>query len=302
MADRRTCIILPHRKFKSIACRTMKLISVALLLACFPSAMAQTNSTANQTIANVTNATTPDTANCPCLFDGSDDDDCIVYGSLDGDLKAWPTADQTCLDAYTIKVDAPDPTLTCSSANAFVNALKLGALSSSKAKFGLGIPYGGFFDESTVNSDIPVLKDTIPISGTSYDCKSSESTCYNAMKPYFESDSDGIKEKKDVCDKLKGDVLVARETEQSIVRVRICAEYREPATILSACSDMFDAMEGDLKKFNDKTCGGFGTGPGSRTLPGCGGASRSSPASNLERSFSLAMAFAGGVVGLLMLA
>ena len=103
---------------------------------------------------------------------------------------------------------------------------------------------------------------------------------------------------------MKGDVLVARETEQSIVRVRICAEYREPAaTILSACSDMFDAIEGDLKKFNDKTCGGFGTGPGSRTLPGCGGASRSSsPASNLERSFSLAVAFAGGVVGLLMLA
>lgn len=257
--------------------------------------MAQTNSTVqNQTIANAT-------ANCPCSFDGNDDDSCVVYGSLDGKLKAWPKAEQTCLDAYNIKVDAPDPTLTCSSANSFVNALKLGALSSSKAKFGLGISNGRFFEESNMNADIPVLKDTITISGASYDCKSSESACYNAMKPYFESDSDGMKEMRDVCNKLKGDVLVARETEQSTLRVRICAEYREPTTILPACSHMFDAMETDLKRFSDKTCGGFGTGPGSRTLPGCG-ASRQSLASNLERSFSLAMTFAVGIVGLLMLA
>lgn len=271
----------------------MKLLSISLLFVFATSAAyAQTNST-NQTL---TNSTEPEV--CPCRFDGNDDDDCIVYGSLDGDLKTWPKADQACLDAYQIKVDAPDPTTTCSSANSFVNALKLGALSTSKAKFGLGIPYGGFFEESDMNADIPVLKESITISGSTYDCKSSESNCYNAMKPYFESNADGIKEKKDVCDTLQGNVFVARETEQSVLRTRICVEYREPATILSACSDIFAAMEPELIKFSSKTCGGFGTGPGSRTLPGCGSASS---ATKLGRGHSFASAFASVVVGLIVL-
>lgn len=264
----------------------MKLTSIALLLVFAPSVAGQTNST---------NSTEPEV--CPCKFDGKDDDDCIVYGSLDGDLKAWPKADQACLDAYQIKVDAPDPTTTCSSANSFVNALRLGSLSTSKAKFGLGIPYGGWFEESNMNADIPVIKESITISGTTYDCKSSESACYNAMKPYFESNADGIKEKKDVCDKLVGDVFVARETEQSVLRVRICTEYREPATILSACSEIFDAMEDVLKKFSSKTCGGFGTGPGSTKLPGC----TSAAAGNFARS-TVAVAFVGGIIGLFMMA
>jgi len=271
----------------------MKLTSIARLFVFVTSVVGQTNST-NQTL---TNSTEPEV--CPCKFDGKDDDDCIVYGSLDGDIKAWPKADQDCLDAYQIKVDAPDPTIICGSANSFVNALKLGSLSSSKAKFGLGIPSGGFFEESITNADIPVLKDSITISDTTYDCKSSESNCYNAMKPYFESDADGIKEKKDVCDKLEGDVFVARETEQSVLRVRICTEYREPATILSACTEIFDAMEDVLKKFSSKTCGGFGTGPGSKKLPGCTSAAKA----NFGRSYtSIAAMFVGGIVGLFILA
>jgi len=277
----------------------MKLASIAILFFSVPSTVGQNNTTNQTNITNqtLTNSTEPEV--CPCKFDGKDDDDCIVYGSLDGDLKGWPKADQSCLDAYQIKVDAPDPTITCSSANSFVNALKLGALSSSKAKFGLGIPFGGFFEESDTNADIPVLKDSITISGKTYDCKSSESNCYNAMKPYFESDADGIKEKKDVCDKLEGDVFVARETEQSVLRVRICNEYREPATIVSECSEIFDAMEAPLKKFTSKTCGGFGTGPGSRTLPGCGS---SAAAATLERSYasSIAAVFVGGIAGWFM--
>lgn len=286
-------------------------ISTVLFLAyCVPSADSQTNSTAGNNndennvtttiVTNTTNATEPEI--CPCRFVGNDDDDCIVYGSLDGDLITWPKADQDCLDAYQIKVDAPDPTVTCSTANSFVNALRLGALSSSQAKFGLGIPYGGFFEESSTNAAIPVIKESITISGTSYDCKSSESSCYNAMKPYFEDNTDGIKEMEQVCDKLEGDVFVARETEQSVLRTRICGEYREPATIVSACSTIFDAMEPELIKFSTKNCGGFGTGPGSRTLPGCSASSASSI--NLGRSYSsVAFAFASAsIVGLMVLA
>jgi hypothetical protein len=65
---------------------------------------------------NTTNTTDTTTGGCPCLFDGNDADDCIVYGALDGDLKAWPKVDQDCLDADSIKIDAPDPSLVCGSA------------------------------------------------------------------------------------------------------------------------------------------------------------------------------------------
>eukprot|EP00980_Cylindrotheca_fusiformis_P016955 scaffold5159_cov112-Cylindrotheca_fusiformis.AAC.9 len=231
----------------------------------------------NSTGSNSTN-TTETESECPCLFDGDDADDCIVYGALDGELKAWPKADQDCLDAYSIKIDAPDPTLTCSSANSFVNALKNGALSSSSAKFGLGIPFGGFFDESTTNADIPVLKDSITIDGTTYDCSTSESDCYNAMKPYFASDSAGQKEMEDVCDTLEGNVRVAQETAQSVLRTRICQESRDTAdgNIPSACSEMHEEMKPELATYSTMNCGGFGAGPGTRELPACGEGSSAS--------------------------
>ncbi|CAJ1958894.1 unnamed protein product [Cylindrotheca closterium] len=275
----------------------MKLLSTSLFFAYVaPSVYSQTNST-NQTLTNTTNTTEPEV--CPCRFEGNDDDDCIVYGSLDGDLKAWPKADQACLDAYQIKVDAPDPSSTCLNANSFVLALRLGDLSSSQAKFGLGTPYGGFFEESPMNAMLPVLKESITIAGTTYDCEASSSNCYNAMKPYFESNAMGMQEMEDVCDTLQGTVFVARETEQSVLRTRLCTEYREPATIVSACSDIFDALEPELVKFSTKTCGGFGTGPGSRTLPGC--SASTDAATSLGSGYNLFLVLASSIVGLLVL-
>lgn len=244
----------------------MKFTIIAVVLPqCFGAASAQTNTT------NTTNTTdTASTEGCPCLFNGDDADDCIVYGALDSDLKAWSKVDQDCLDAYSIKIDAPDPSLVCSSANSFVNGLKNGALSSSQAKFGLGVPYGGFFEGSDMNAGLPVLKDSITIDGTTYDCAASESDCYNAMKPYFESDADGMKEMQEVCDTMEGAVRVARELEQSTLRIRICQEERESATILSACSDIYAEMQSDLDDFSNLNCAAFGIGPGNRDLPDCG--------------------------------
>ena len=212
-----------------------------------------------------------ETSQCPCLFNDNDVADCLVYGALDGELKAWSKASQDCLDAYQIKVDAPDPALVCSSANSFVNALKNGALASSKVKFGLGIPYGGFWQQSTTNPDIPVLKDTITIDGDVFDCTQSESTCYNAMKPYFESDPDGIEEMKDVCQTLENQVRSAKETQQSVLRTRLCQEYRDDTstTIASECTAMFDELQPEFDMYSNLNCGGFGVGPGNRQLPDC---------------------------------
>lgn len=207
---------------------------------------------------------------CPCLFDGNDQDNCVVYGELDGMLKGWPKAEQACLDAYQIKRDAPDPSIMCSSANSFVNALKNGPLQNSGVKFGLGVPYGVFWEESPTNADLPVLKDSIEIDGTTYDCTESQSNCYNAMKPYFESDPNGKKEMQDVCDQMENEVRMARELEQSLLRVRICSEHRESAVIVTDCTSMFNEMEADLESYASMNCGGFGTGPGAKDLPGCG--------------------------------
>jgi len=176
------------------------------------------------------------------------------------------------LDAYSIKQDAPDPTLVCTSANSFVNALKNGALSSSSVKFGLGVPYGGFWEESPTNPNIPVLKERITTDNIAFvDCEASQSDCYNAMKPYFESNSDGMDEMDDVCSQMANAVRVARELEQSILRTRICQEDRESIAIMSECQDMYDAMKNKLEDHSALNCGGFGTGPGNRALPCDGG-------------------------------
>jgi hypothetical protein len=208
---------------------------------------------------------------CACRFDGNDSEDCVVWGTLDRELKSWPLADQDCLDAYDISVNAADPSIVCSSATAFVNALKTLELSPATVKFGLGIPYGGFWEESPSSPDIPLLKDSITIDGITYDCEASESDCYNAMKPYFESDEEGIKEMEDVCEQLVNVQRNARELEQSTLRVRLCQEDRTGQTILSECSTMFDAMEPDLQAFSTMSCGGFGTGVGSQVLSECDG-------------------------------
>ena len=204
---------------------------------------------------------------CPCKFDGNDPDDCPVYGTLDNELKAWPKASQACLDAYQIKKNAPDPTLICTSANSFVNALKNGSLSSSTVKFGLGIPHGGFWKESDTNPDIPVLKDSITIDGTTYNCEASESDCYNAMKPYFGEDEEGMKEMDDVCTQMANAFINARELEQSLLRVRLCSESRENTAIETDCMEMYNAIKSDLEANTDLNCGGFGTGTQNMDIP-----------------------------------
>jgi len=209
-----------------------------------------------------------DQEGCPCLFDGKDPDDCIVWGALKGELKAWPLADQACLDAYEIKIEPPDATLICGSANSFVLGLKnIESSQFETLKFGLGIPYGGFWEESPTNPDIPVLKDSITIDGTTYDCTVSESDCYNAMVPYFESNPDGMAELETVCTQLKNGEFVARELEQSTLRVRICNEDREGTVIAPDCSMMALMMESDLQTHSTMNCGGFGMGPGGLDPP-----------------------------------
>jgi len=247
------------------------LINLALVLA--------TDNSTNTTGTSSGNSTA--LGSCACKFDGNDKDDCVVYGTLDKKLKEWQLVGQSCLDAYNIKITAEDPSLICGSASSFVSALKSGGLSNSQVKLGLGEKYGFFWKESST-SNVPVLKDSITIDGTTYDCKTSASDCYNnAMKPYFGQDTTGKKEMKTVCDQLENKVRNARELEQSTLRVRLCNEHREGTAIETECTSMYNEMKADLETYSSMTCGGFGIGPGTKKLPGCGESSAPKLGGNL---------------------
>jgi len=232
-------------------------------------------STVAQEIGTTTTATGTgfDEEGCACRFDGKDPDDCILWGSLNGDLKAWPYADQTCLDAYDIVVVPPDASVICAFASSFVLGLRdLESTSYLRIKLALGVIYGGFWEESPTDPDIIVLKDSITIDGTTYDCVTSESDCYNAITHYFESDPNGMQEMETICTQLEKGELLAREFEQATLRVRICNEDREGVDVVPECSKMALKMESDLEALKDTMdCGGFATGIGGRIPPDCQG-------------------------------
>ena len=206
------------------------------------------------------------------MWDGTDDlTTCKDYGLIDNtDLIGWNAASQECLNSYNIKITSLDPSTSCSSSNSFVNSLRMGDLSTSQSKLGLGMPYdGGFFIQNPNNNNIPMLKDTITIDGATYDCKESESNCYNAMKPYFESNPTGQKEMKDVCDKLQNQVKVDRQLEQSTIRIRLCSEIKENTSIDTSCDKLTEQVQEHIKKHPTKDCSAFGFGTGTTTIPGC---------------------------------
>jgi hypothetical protein len=200
-----------------------------------------------------------------CQFDGNDTTDCRDYGLIDNSiLVAWPIGGQECLDAYDIKIASSggDPSLICASGNAFVNELKLGS-SLEQAKQGLGVEEGGFFNEDGS------LKDSITIDGQAYDCETSSTDCYDAMKDYFDNDRAGENEMTQVCDQLQNRVFNDKQLEQSTVRTRLCLESREGATISTACEALWQELESKMNEFPDKECTGFAFGVQDMVIPGC---------------------------------
>ena len=209
-----------------------------------------------------------------CQFDGKDSSDCKDYGMIDKEIVPWPMGSQDCKKNYGIKITSIDPSLTCSSSNSFVNSLKNGDLAQSNAKFGLGVSEGGFFEQDP-NTALPVLKDSITIGGKSYNCKASQSNCYNAMKPYFANNPNGQKEMKDVCNTLYNKYRNDQQMEQSTLRIRLCNESRKGEVIPSFCNPLWPLVEQKMKDYPKKACPGFGMGVGSTPIPGCPGTTSS---------------------------
>jgi len=197
-----------------------------------------------------------------CNFDGEDPSDCKDYGLIDNsELVAWHIASEDCLDTFNIKVTSTDPSLICSSANGFVSELQNGSALTT-ARLGLGVSEGGFFDDNG-------LKDQITINGETYNCEESASSCYSAMRTYFQSDPEGQQEMDDVCSTLENKVVLDRQLEQSTARNRLCQEFRSGTTIPDSCNPLWDQLQGKMDEYSDKDCPGFAFGTQNMAIPGC---------------------------------
>lgn len=203
-----------------------------------------------------------------CQFDSNDASDCTVYGTINGILVEWSRASQECLDAYDIKINTPDPSIVgCGNTpniNSFVNAIRFGTLENSVLG-GLG---NEFFVQGA--NGIYSLSDAITVNGESFDCKASESNCYNAMKDYFATTT-GMREMQDVCGTLRAKVINDKENEQGILRTRLCQEIQMDG-VVDACSILGGQVNQQMEKYPDKDCSGFAFGTAAVTVPGCEGA------------------------------
>ena len=233
-----------------------------------------------------------------CQFDGNDADGCFDYGLIDNtEVVPWPLGTQGCKDTYKIKIDSPNADSVCASSSSFVNDMRFGSLQNSQALLGVGVSDGGFFEQDESNGSLINIKDTITIDGKTIDCKSSESNCYNGMKPYFDT-APGKSEKDDICSTLYNQVKVNSQLEQSTLRTRLCEESRAGETIPSSCEPLLATLETKLKEYSSKACSGFAFGVGSKVIPGCEGvaaAGTQTPTSGASNLFFGGWAMAVGV-------
>mmetsp|Transcript_33551 Transcript_33551/g.48909 ORF Transcript_33551/g.48909 Transcript_33551/m.48909 type:complete len:271 (-) Transcript_33551:25-837(-) len=206
-----------------------------------------------------------------CKFDGNDGNDCRDWGLVDGKFVPWYLGSRQCLDLHNIKISGLDAGSICASATTFVNDIQHGYLSSSNARLGLGVSEGGFFEQDSKNDNMVVLKNSITIGRSTYNCETSKSTCYNAMKPYFEDDVNGKKEMNQVCQKLYDQGKNDLQLEQSTLRGRLCMDYRNVNTPVPICNPLLDQLKDQMKQYPNKSCNSFQMGVGSKTPPhGCG--------------------------------
>lgn len=205
-----------------------------------------------------------------CLFTSEDAADCKVYGKIDGELIPWLKASQDCIDVYGNNVASIDPfSVGCDpvSVNTFVNSGISGGNIPNSILGGLGVAEGGFFVQQTQGGTY-VLKDSITVTGTTYDCEASATSCYNAMKDYFQTTS-GANEMNDVCSQILNRVLNDREREQTSLRNRLCREAKDGNTLDSSCANLAAQVEERLAAKPDEGCANYAFGTQNTVIPGC---------------------------------
>lgn len=128
----------------------------------------------------------------------------------------------------------------------------------------MGVAEGSFFEQDTANNNLPVLKETITIDGTVYNCDESETDCWNAMKPYFENSTEGQLEMTQVCETLENQNRVNQQLEQSTVRIRLCTELQEGNTV-TECTELETMIQQQQDLYPELACSAYGFGMGNST-------------------------------------
>lgn len=234
-----------------------------------------------------------------CKFDGSDAADCKVYGKYDGVLTAWFKCPQACLDAFQIKREAVDQAQLESmfpnadgsggNINSFVNYLRF---NEGSVVFGIRAGFPAFFEETTPGR--VEFRSEITVDGQTYFCRTSESSCWNALKLYF-ADAPGSAEMAEVGRNLYRENAVSRELEQSLCRIRLCAVIDGSETLANAdsiCPGVYEQVDDRRRADDSPGCSSFGFGPGTTQLCGGGGGGGGGAAS-ISRNAALLLAAVG---------
>lgn len=191
---------------------------------------------------------------CPCEFDVAPEEEasCRVYGQLGGDdrtLIPWYRATQECLDLYNIKVQAVDPRdieAVCRNGNPDLAQLRTFLrFNSGPASKAFKTQYTEIFDSTSSN-----IKDQIMTSTGTLDCQANVNNCWNYLPTFF---ADKIDEVVTFCQELVNRRAFELETEQSVVRIRLCQEGLEPV-----CSPL--DVQVDEIKGNATSCAALGLG------------------------------------------
>eukprot|EP00977_Amphora_coffeiformis_P008264 scaffold1868_cov178-Amphora_coffeaeformis.AAC.4 len=208
-----------------------------------------------------------------CFFTSDDSEDCKVYGKIDDQLIPWRKASQACIDFYGNNVASIDPfSVGCDprSVNTFVNSGISGGNIPNSVLGGLGVAEGGFFVQQQGGQY--GLKDSITVDGVTYDCSTSASTCYNAMKTYFQTTSNGAGEMDDVCTQIQNRIINDREVEQTTLRNRLCREIKEEGNTLDeSCGELATQVEARVQAIPNESCPNYAFGTENTVVPGCEG-------------------------------
>lgn len=147
-------------------------------------------------------------------------------------------------------------------------------LSQPHRALGLGVAEGMFFEQDPANNNIPKLKATITIDGTTYNCEETPMNCWNGMRPYFETT--GASEMAQVCQTLENQNRVNLQLEQSTLRIRLCDELRGGNTA-TECTELEAMVQEMGEMYPDLACSAYGFGTGNATIPGCEAPSEETP-------------------------
>lgn len=103
------------------------------------------------------------------------------------------------------------------------------------------------------------------------------------MKPYFESDSAGKQEMKQVCDKLQNQVKVDKQLEQSTLRNAMCQNINDSSSIEvpADCNLLYSQVGEMMNEYpKDGQCSAYSFGIGDDTLVACDGSGSTGSASD----------------------